>query len=65
MTAETVYEVFKGLSQVEMERFHVLFNENAKPKYVVNKQTTKKLKYTRNDAIQHLLKTAFKVKSTS
>ena len=65
MTAETVYEVFKGLSQAEMERFHVLLNENYKPKYVVNKKTKQKLNYSRQDAIQYLLKTAFKVKSTS
>jgi hypothetical protein len=57
--ANTVYDVFLALPDQEKELLVVLVNDyKFKTKAVLNK-TKKKLNYTKNDAIDFLLKTIF------
>lgn len=64
MTANTVYEVFLALSPEEREKFIVLVKgQEEKPKYDFRKQKSKKVKFTKEDAIEYLLATVFKPKN--
>ena len=59
MKANTVYDVFLALPDQEKELLVVLVNDyKFKTKVVLNK-AKKKLNYTKNDAIDFLLKTIF------
>ncbi len=61
MTANTVYDVFLALSPEEKEKFIVLVKEQeVKPKYDLKKQKSKKVKFTKQDAIDYLLANVFK-----
>ncbi len=63
MTANTVYDVFLALSPEEKEKFIVLVKEQeVKPKYDFTKKKSKKVKFTKEDAIEYLLATVFKPK---
>lgn len=63
MNANTVYEVFLALPPEEKEKFIVLVKEQeAKPKYDFRVKKTKKVKFTREDAIEYLLANVFKPK---
>lgn len=64
MTANTVYEVFLALSLEEREKFIVLVKgQEEKPKYDFRKKRSKKVKFTKEDAIEYLLATVFKPKN--
>ncbi|SHF41545.1 hypothetical protein SAMN05444377_10879 [Flavobacterium fontis] len=64
MTANTVYEVFLALSPEEREKFIVLVKgQEEKPKYDFRKKRRKKVKFTKEDAIEYLLATVFKPKN--
>ena len=63
MTANTVYDVFQALSPEEKEKFIVLVKgQEEKPKYDFTKKKSKKVKFTKEDAIEYLLATVFKPK---
>ena len=63
MNANTVYEVFLALSPEEKEKFIVLVKgQEVKPKYDFIKKKSKKVKFTKEDAIEYLLATVFKPK---
>lgn len=63
MTANTVYDVFLALSPEEKEKFIVLVKgQEVKPKYDFTKKKNKKVKFTKEDAIEYLLATVFKPK---
>jgi hypothetical protein len=63
MTANTAYEVFLALSPEEKEKFMVLVKgQEVKPKYDFRKKKSKKVIFTKEDAIEYLLATVFKPK---
>lgn len=63
MTANRVYDVFLALSPEEKEKFIVLVKgQEVKPKYDFTKKKIKKVKFTKEDAIEYLLATVFKPK---
>jgi hypothetical protein len=63
MTANTVYDVFLALPPEEKEKFIVLVKgQEVKSKYDLRKRKSKKVKFTKEDAIEYLLATVFKPK---
>ncbi|QYJ68281.1 hypothetical protein [Flavobacterium litorale] len=64
MNANTVYEVFLALSEEEKEKFFVLVKaQNTGAFSKMNRQKSKKIRFTKQDAIEYLLATVFKPKN--
>jgi hypothetical protein len=63
MTANTVYEIFLALPEMERQRHIELVNEYKRKennKYaIIPKKNKKEFSYTRQDAIDYLLKNVF------
>lgn len=66
MTANTVYDVFMALPETEKLRLTVLINEYQKIKenklLIDIKKTKKEFSYTKQDAMDYLLKNIFTLK---
>lgn len=63
MNANTVYDVFLALPHDEKEKFIVLVKEQEVKAYGhLKRPKTKKVKFTKQDAIKYLLATVFKPK---
>ena len=63
MKANTVYDIFLALSLEEQKKFMVLVKEHDSiAPCDLNKIKTKKSKFTKQDAVDYLLSTAFKPK---
>ncbi|WP_284651342.1 hypothetical protein [Flavobacterium terrisoli] len=64
MNASTVYDVFLALPQEEREKFIVLLDKHHKKVFIdVRMKKSKKVKFTKQDAIEYLLATVFKPKT--
>jgi hypothetical protein len=64
MNANTVYDVFLALPPEEKEKFIVLVKgKEVKASFDIRKKKSKKVKFTKQDAIEYLLATVFKPKN--